>query len=335
VANQRANTLHQFTSRLAKTKAVVVIEDLNVSGLLKNHHLAQAIGDVGFGEFRQQLAYKAEWYGCKVVIVSRWEPTSKTCSRCGAVKGVLSLADRIYRCERCGLVIDRDLNAAINLAQLAGSSSDSQNACGEDGAGQSLKALVKPLSVKQEPNTFSASAETISFGGRSVMMPNKTIYVAEADLPLYEKVQALAGGNLSAAIATALKRFVSESGDESGEIVVTVTEDGAHAKKRFRGQLILEQRVRTPDGAQTVSYRLYRTEKGRYAVWSRTAPNWSGAQWQAWAERTGWQDEWWRAESRLDVYESLEDLQGNVPDVLYTKAQRWAQTGSIVEDLDI
>ena len=167
------------------------------------------------------------------------------------------------------------------------------------------------------------------------MMANKTIYVADADLPLYEKAQALAGGNLSAAIATALKRYVSESGEESGEIVVTVTEDGAPVKKRFRGQLIVEQRVRTPDSAQTVSYRLYRTEKGRYAVWSRSAPNWSGAQWQAWAERTGWQDEWWRAESRLDVYESLEDLQGNVPDALYTKAQRWAQTGSVIEDLDI
>jgi EXLDI family protein len=167
------------------------------------------------------------------------------------------------------------------------------------------------------------------------MMPNKTIYVADAELPLYEKAQALAGGNLSAAIATALKRFVSESGEESGEsgeIVVTVTEEGAQAKKRFRGQLIVEQRVRTPDGAQTVSYRVYRTEKGRYAVWSKTGPNWSGSQWQ-WP--TDWQGEWWRAESRLDVYESLEDLQGNIPDALYTKALRWAQTGSVIEDLDI
>ena len=164
------------------------------------------------------------------------------------------------------------------------------------------------------------------------MMPNKTIYVADAELPLYEKAQALAGGNLSAAIATALKRFVSESGEESGEIVVTVTEEGAQAKKRFRGQLIVEQRVRTPDGAQTVSYRVYRTEKGRYAVWSKTGPTWSGSQWQ-WL--TDWQGEWWRAESRLDVYESLEDLQGNIPDALYTKALRWAQTGSVIEDLDI
>ena len=170
------------------------------------------------------------------------------------------------------------------------------------------------------------------------MMPNKTIYVADADLPLYEKAQALAGGNLSAAIATALKRYVSESDEESGEageIVVTVSEDGAQAKKRFHGQLIVEQRVRTPDGAQSVSYRVYRTEKGRYAVWSKIAPNWVGAQWQEWVARSGWMDEWWRTESRLDVYESLEDLQGNIPDALYAKAQRWAQTGSVIEDLDI
>jgi putative transposase len=83
VAHQRANTLHQFTSRLAKTKAVVVIEDLHVAGMLKNHHLAQAIGDVGFYEFRRQLTYKAAWYGCWVVVASRWEPSSKTCSGCG------------------------------------------------------------------------------------------------------------------------------------------------------------------------------------------------------------------------------------------------------------
>ena len=69
IANQRANTLHQLTSRLAKTKSVMVIEDLNVAGMLKNHHLAQAIGDVGFGEFRRQLTYKAAWYGCRVVMV--------------------------------------------------------------------------------------------------------------------------------------------------------------------------------------------------------------------------------------------------------------------------
>ncbi len=161
VANQRTSTLHQFTSRLAKTKAVVVIEDLNVSGLLKNHHLAQAIGDVGWGEFRRQLTYKAAWYGCQVLVASRWEPSSKTCSGCGWVDDDLTLADRIFRCEQCGLVLDRDLNAAINLAKLAklaDSSSERQNACGEESAGLGLLAQVKLSPLKQEPNTFDASA---------------------------------------------------------------------------------------------------------------------------------------------------------------------------------
>jgi putative transposase len=158
IAHQRANTLHQFTSRLAKTKSVVVIEDLNVAGLLKNHHLAQAIGDVGFGEFRRQLSYKAAWYGCRVLVASRWEPSSKTCSGCGWVDEDLTLADRTFRCEQCGQVLDRDLNAAINLSKLAGSSSERQNACGEESAGQGFAALVKLSPVKQEPDAFDASA---------------------------------------------------------------------------------------------------------------------------------------------------------------------------------
>jgi putative transposase len=158
VAHQRDTTFHQLTSRLAKTKAVVVIEDLNVAGMLKNHHLAQAIGDVGCGAFRRQLTYKAAWYGGRVLVASRWEPSSKTCSGCGWVAADLTLADRGFCCEDCGLVIDRDLNAALNLAQLAGSSPESQNACGEDGAGQGHAALVKRSLLKQEPDAFNASA---------------------------------------------------------------------------------------------------------------------------------------------------------------------------------
>jgi putative transposase len=164
MANQRGDTLHQLTSRLAKTKSVVVIEDLNVAGMLKNHQLAQAIGDAGFSEFRRQLTYKAAWYGCQVFVASRWEPSSKTCSACGWVDDDLRLGDRIFHCEQCGQSLDRDLNAAINLAklatvaQLAGSSSESQNACGEGGSGQRRVALVKPSSMKQEPDACDASA---------------------------------------------------------------------------------------------------------------------------------------------------------------------------------
>jgi putative transposase len=153
IKQQRQNTLHQVTTRLAKTKSVLVIEDLYVAGMLKNHHLAQAIGDVGFAEFKRQLLYKASWYGARVVLVDRWEPSSKRCSGCGWMDEDLTLSDRVYHCEQCGLALDRDLNAAINLAQLAGSSSDSHNACGVASAGTKHKPRVQLAAVKQEPNT--------------------------------------------------------------------------------------------------------------------------------------------------------------------------------------
>lgn len=162
VGNQRANTLHQVTTQLAKTKSVIVIEDLHVAGMLKNHHLAQAIADVGFAEFRRQLLYKAAWYGSRVVVASRWEPSSKTCSACGWYDADLDLSDRVFRCQNadCGQIIDRDLNAAINLSKLAGSSPESENACGVGSAGRSREAPVKlptqagaSLRKKQEPNT--------------------------------------------------------------------------------------------------------------------------------------------------------------------------------------
>jgi putative transposase len=150
IKNQRRNTLHQVTTRLAKTKSVLVIEDLNVRGMLQNHHLAQAIGDVGFAEFKRQLLYKACWYGSRVILADQWEPSSKRCSGCGWVDEDLTLEDRVYHCEACGLVLDRDLNAALNLEKLAGSLSDSLNACGAESAGTSREAGVQ-LAAKRGP----------------------------------------------------------------------------------------------------------------------------------------------------------------------------------------
>lgn len=113
----RNNYLHQVTSEIVKTKpSRIVMEDLNVRGMMKNRHLSRAIAEQKFYEFQRQIEYKCERYGIEFVEVGRFYPSSKTCSHCGHVKADLRLSDRIYRCAECGLVIDRDLNAAINLA---------------------------------------------------------------------------------------------------------------------------------------------------------------------------------------------------------------------------
>jgi putative transposase len=93
-----------------------VLEDLNVNGMMKNHHLAQAIADVGLYEFRRQLQYKGGWYGCDVFLADRSFPSTKRCSQCGHEREI-GLAERVYYCEMCGLVLERDLNAAIDLEQ--------------------------------------------------------------------------------------------------------------------------------------------------------------------------------------------------------------------------
>lgn len=117
VSNIRKDALHQATTWLAKTKSAIVLENLNVSGMMKNRHLAQAIADVGMHEFRRQLQYKGAWYGCEVFLADQFFPSTKRCSRCGNEKEI-SLAVRVYSCDGCGQVMDRDLNAAINLEQL-------------------------------------------------------------------------------------------------------------------------------------------------------------------------------------------------------------------------
>ena len=128
ISNIRKDSTHKLTTYLSKNHSEVVIEDLNVKGMCKNHKLASAILDGGFYEFRRQLEYKCKWYGSTLTIVDRFFPSSKTCSCCGNVKKVLKLSEREYVCENCGLVIDRDLNAAINLRNK--SVSYTESACG-------------------------------------------------------------------------------------------------------------------------------------------------------------------------------------------------------------
>ena len=99
--------------------------------MVRNHHLAKAVSDAAFGEFRRQLEYKTARTGAALHVVDRWFASSKTCSKCGRVKAKLSLAERVYRCDGCGLVMDRDLNAAINIL-VAGSAPETLNARGGD-----------------------------------------------------------------------------------------------------------------------------------------------------------------------------------------------------------
>lgn len=135
-ANLREDGLHQLTSRLAATYGTVVVEDLHVAGMLRNRRLARRIADAGFGLLRRQLAYKTTWHGGRLTAVGRFYPSSKTCSGCGAVKAKLSLSERTYHCEQCGLALDRDLNAARNLAaQADGTSSPSRGATVNEPAG--------------------------------------------------------------------------------------------------------------------------------------------------------------------------------------------------------
>ena len=94
---------------------VIILEDLNVKGMIKNHKLAKAIQELNLGEFRRQLEYKAKWYGRDIVFVDRFFPSSKLCSCCGWKNLDLKLSDRTFECKECGIVLDRDMNASINI----------------------------------------------------------------------------------------------------------------------------------------------------------------------------------------------------------------------------
>jgi len=119
IAAMRADFLHKTTTAIVKNADVIVLEDLHVKGMVKNHHLAGAIHDVGMGELRRQIEYKADWNGRTVVVVDRWFPSSKTCSGCGSYQQQMPLSVRAWTCPDCGAVHDRDVNAAKNIRSFA------------------------------------------------------------------------------------------------------------------------------------------------------------------------------------------------------------------------
>ncbi|RZT80954.1 putative transposase [Micromonospora violae] len=156
VAHLRRDGLHKLTTRLAREHATIVVEDLNVAGMLANRKLARCVADAGFAEIRRQLAYKTGWNGGRLLLADRWYPSSKTCSGCGTVKTKLALSEREYTCQACGLVIDRDRNASLNLAALA-AEFDTAGSGPVAARGADQKTRVRgQVATKREPGTASA-----------------------------------------------------------------------------------------------------------------------------------------------------------------------------------
>jgi putative transposase len=149
IGNIRKDFLHKLTTQLCHENQVIVIEDLNVQGMLSNHKLARAISDIGFYEFRRQLTYKKEIYGNSIVVADRWFPSSKLCRKCGLIKENFPLSERTFICE-CGHIEDRDINAANNLLTLG---YRGINACGHGGSGSNLdlnETVVEETGISSE-----------------------------------------------------------------------------------------------------------------------------------------------------------------------------------------
>lgn len=148
VARVRNDAHHKLSTRLARDFSTVVIEGLNVRGMMRNRHLARSIADAGWAEFRRQLTYKLEMTGGHLIVADRWFPSSKTCSDCGVIAEAMPLEVREWSCPDCGARHDRDVNAAINLRQLA--AGPAVTACGPGSSGLGLRPQAKLSGMKQE-----------------------------------------------------------------------------------------------------------------------------------------------------------------------------------------
>ncbi len=170
MADVRADAINKATTMIARNYSVVCVEDLNVAGMVKNHCLARSVSDAALGEFRRQLEYKTARTGAALRVVDRWYPSSKTCSNCGGVKAKLSLSERTFNCDACGLSLDRDLNAAINIC-VAGSAPETLNACG---GGVRRNQHTVGSSVPCEARTKQAQKSAVRLGadlGNEAMQP--------------------------------------------------------------------------------------------------------------------------------------------------------------------
>ena len=153
IKDTRKDFISKETSKLAKTKSVIIIEDLAVKNMMGNHRLARSIGDEGWGEFKRQLEYKTQWYGSRLVKIPRFEPTSKRCNHCGEINHDLKLSDRTWVCLNCGAVNERDPNAAHNIRdkgiELLDTDSLSElQACGVDVRPSQRMAIDREAGIK-------------------------------------------------------------------------------------------------------------------------------------------------------------------------------------------
>lgn len=169
VANRRTDALHKLTTRIRDEYGTVVVENLNVAGMLRNKRLARRVADASFGEIRRQLTYKGQWNGCHTVVADRWYPSSKICSACGAVKTKLPLHVRVFTCDVCGLVLDRDANAARNLAALAAACATGTGVAGD----QDTPRVSKPRGADRKTRRQRPDRTSTEAGGQ-VAQPCRT-----------------------------------------------------------------------------------------------------------------------------------------------------------------
>ncbi|MFF9571039.1 RNA-guided endonuclease InsQ/TnpB family protein [Streptomyces sp. NPDC014685] len=156
VANLHEDTLHKLTTRLTREYGTIVVEDLDVAGTVRNRRLSRRVADAAFGEIRRRLTYKTRRHGTRLIVAGRWFPSSKACSRCGAVKAELPLSLRVFECDTCGLVLDRHENAGHNLLALATRNTRTTCLTGTGVAGDldpaAMGGVEAPWSQPQDPH---------------------------------------------------------------------------------------------------------------------------------------------------------------------------------------
>jgi putative transposase len=157
IGDRRRDHLHKLSTRLVRENQTIVIEDLNVQGMIANHTLARAISDAAWSDLRNMLEYKAHWYGRHLIAIDRWFPSTKTCSECGVLREVLPLNVREWTC-RCGVVHDRDVNAARNILAAGRAAA----ACGDGVRPQRESSRTRQSSVKQETQRATAGIPSLS-----------------------------------------------------------------------------------------------------------------------------------------------------------------------------